>query len=93
MKVLEVFGEPIASGGQEAFIFNVLQNIDRSDLTLDFFTPYSCTNEYYRRMIADCGGKLICAGLAAGESTVAGVAPSEDVHIICASSARLSVGA
>ena len=63
MKVLEVFGEPIASGGQEAFAFNVLRHIDRRDLTIDFFTPYSCTNGTYRQLISDCGGKLFCAGL------------------------------
>ena len=63
MKVLEVFGEPIASGGQEAFAFNVLRHIDRRDLTMDFFTPYTCTNETYRQLISDCGGRLFCAGL------------------------------
>ena len=42
MKVLEVFGEPIASGGQESFVFNVLQNINRMDLQIDFFRPYYC---------------------------------------------------
>lgn len=63
MRVLEVFGEPIASGGQESFIFNVLNNIDRTGLVLDFFTPYFCSNEEYQQLIEDCGGKLICAGL------------------------------
>ncbi|MBR2853548.1 MAG: hypothetical protein IKE81_04395, partial [Clostridia bacterium] len=63
MKVLEVFGEPIASGGQEAFAFNVLRHIDRRDLTIDFFTPYTCTNGTYRQLISDCDGKLFCAGL------------------------------
>ena len=63
MKVLEVFGEPIASGGQEAFVFNVLRHIDRTDLTIDFFTPYTCTNEMYRHLISEYGGKLFCAEL------------------------------
>lgn len=63
MRVLEVFGEPVASGGQESFIFNVLKNIDRTDLVLDFFTPYFCSNEEYLQLIEVCGGKLICAGL------------------------------
>ena len=63
MKVLEIFGEPIASGGQESFIFNVLRNIDRTDLQLDFFTPYSCTNTDYAALITQYGGKLACANL------------------------------
>ena len=58
MNVLEVFGEPIASGGQESFIFNVLKHIDRTDLVLDFFTPYFCSNEEYRQLIKACGGSL-----------------------------------
>ena len=49
MRVLEVFGEPIASGGQEAFVFNVVKHMDRSGLELDFFTPYACSSEYNRR--------------------------------------------
>ena len=81
MKVLEVFGEPIASGGQEAFVFNVLRHIDRSDLSIDFFTPYSCSNDCYRRLISDCGGKLFCAGLpfAPGKSRSNIVRPLREV--------------
>lgn len=63
MKVLEVFGEPIASGGQEAFIFNVLQHMDRSSLLMDFFTPYYCSNEHYRKLIEACGGTVHCCEL------------------------------
>ena len=63
MKVLEIFGEPVASGGQESFIFNVLRNIDRTDLTMDFFTPYYCSNPEYKALIEACGGRLYCAEL------------------------------
>ena len=63
MKVLEVFGEPIASGGQESFVFNVLQNINRMDLQIDFFTPYSCSNPHYEAMIREYDGRLFCGGL------------------------------
>ena len=63
MKVLEVFGEPIASGGQESFVFNVLQNIDRTDLQIDFFTPYSCSNPHYEALIREYDGRLFCGGL------------------------------
>ena len=38
-KVLEAFGEPISYGGQEAFIMNVLEHLDRSGLEIDFLTP------------------------------------------------------
>ena len=63
MKVLEIFGEPVASGGQESFIFNVLRHIDRRDLTMDFFTPYYCSNREYQNLIEACGGRLYCAEL------------------------------
>lgn len=63
MRVLEVFGEPIASGGQESFVFNVLRNIDRTDLHMDFFTPYTCSNPHYEALIREYHGKLICGGL------------------------------
>lgn len=63
MRVLEVFGEPIASGGQEAFIFNVLRHMDRTDLTVDFFTPYFCSNSDYKALIEACGGQLFRMGL------------------------------
>ena len=43
-KILEAFGEPISHGGQEAFIFNVLRNINMEGLQMDFFTPYYCDN-------------------------------------------------
>ena len=33
MKVLEVFGEPILSGGQEAFVFEILKNITDMRIT------------------------------------------------------------
>lgn len=63
MKVLEVFGEPIASGGQESFVFNVLQNMDRTDLQIDFFTPYSCSSPHYEALIREYEGRLFCGGL------------------------------
>jgi glycosyltransferase involved in cell wall biosynthesis len=63
MKVLEVFGEPFAFGGQEAYIINVLQHIDMTDLQIDFFTPYSFDNDNYRQIIEAKGGKIMAAGL------------------------------
>ena len=33
MKVLEAFGEPIADGGQEAFVFGVLEKMDLTNIS------------------------------------------------------------
>ncbi len=63
MRVIEIFGEPISHGGQEAFIFSVLEKINMQDLQIDFFTPYYADNSMYEAMIADKGGKLFAAGL------------------------------
>lgn len=57
-KVLELFGEPIANGGQEAFVINALTHMDLTDLQIDLLTPYECTNEYYRSIVEDNGGKV-----------------------------------
>lgn len=62
-RVLEVFGEPVSYGGQEAFFFNVLQHMDKSDLKIDVFTPYYCDNEESRKTVQRYGGELIEAGL------------------------------
>ena len=58
MKVLEVFGEPVSNGGQESFVFNVLQHMDLTDLKIDVLTPYYCDNEHYRKTLEDLGGRL-----------------------------------
>lgn len=63
VRVLEAFGEPFSNGGQEAFIMNVLQNIDMSDLCIDFYTPYYCDNDYYKSIIEEKGGKVYEVGL------------------------------
>ena len=56
MKVLEVFGEPVLSGGQEAFVFEVLENIDMADLQIDCLTAYEWGNEKYRQIVESKGG-------------------------------------
>ena len=80
MKVLEVFGEPIASGGQESFVFNVFKSIDRTNLQIDFFTPYCCSNPYYEALIREYDGKLICGNLPfeAGQKRSAIIRPLQD---------------
>ena len=104
MRVLEVFGEPIASGGQEAFVFNVVKHMDRSGLELDFFTPYDCSSEYYRKMVEEIGGRTICAGLPflPGQSRRNIIEPLQDclmkgrydtVHIHSGSTTVLAYGA
>ena len=45
IRVLEVFGEPIISGGQEAFVNNLVLNITDPDIVIDLYTPYYCGNE------------------------------------------------
>ena len=62
-RILEVFGEPIISGGQEAFVNNVIENINWENLCIDLFTPYYCNNDLYRKNISDRGGKIYEANL------------------------------
>ena len=63
MKVLEVFGEPIANGGQESFVINLIEHIDLSGIQIDILTPYTCQNERYRRIVEENGGKVISLNL------------------------------
>ena len=63
MRVLEVFGEPISHGGQESFLFSALEKMDKSDLQIDFFTPYYCDNDRYKNFISAEKGRLFVAGL------------------------------
>jgi len=63
MKILELTGEPIGTGGQEMFIVNVLRHIDMTDFHIDWLTPYFCENETYRKEIEDRGGEVICFNL------------------------------
>lgn len=62
-RVLEVFGEPIISGGQEAFVNNVIESIDWDGLCIDLFTPYYCNNMLYKSNVERRGGKVFVAGL------------------------------
>lgn len=58
MRVLQIFGEPLSNGGQEAFIMNMYRNIDRNKVQFDFFTPYYCDNEKLKDEINELGGKV-----------------------------------
>lgn len=58
VRVLQMFGEPLSNGGQEAFIMNVYRNIDRDKVQFDFFTPYYCEEEWIKNKINELGGNL-----------------------------------
>lgn len=58
LKVLQVYGEPISFGGQEAFSMNIYRKIDRSKVQFDFFTPFYCDNKEMSAEIEKLGGSL-----------------------------------
>ncbi len=58
MKVLEAFGEPIADGGQESFVFSVIERMDMTGLQIDCLTAYDCRSEHYRQLLEEKGGKI-----------------------------------
>ena len=58
MKVLQMFAEPFSSGGQEAFIMNMYENIDKNKVQFDFFTPYYCDNVKMKERIESMGGRI-----------------------------------
>ena len=45
IKVLEFFGEPLAYGGQEAFILNMYRNFTKENIKYVFCTPFDLTNK------------------------------------------------
>ena len=55
IRVLQVFGEPLSNGGQEAFIMNTYRNIDKSKIQFDFFTPYYCEEKWISEEIKRLG--------------------------------------
>lgn len=61
IKVLQIFGEELSNGGQEAYIMNMYRNIDRTKVQFDFFTPFICDNEKLRIEIENMGGHVFCA--------------------------------
>ena len=63
LRVLEAFGEPIADGGQEAFVFNTLEKMNRNGVEIDFLTAYGCRSAHYRDMAEQMGGKIYSLGL------------------------------
>lgn len=68
IKVLEVFGEPLANGGQESFIMNMYRNVDRQKVQFNFFSPFGCQNEGLRNEIDSLGGDVFVDDKVFGES-------------------------
>ncbi len=62
MRVLEAFGEPILSGGEESFVINVMQHMNRGNLLIDLLTPYYCDNSYYKSIVESNGGRVFQLG-------------------------------
>lgn len=46
-KVLEVFAEPISSGGQEKYVENMYTGMKDRTFKIDVFTPFKCDNENF----------------------------------------------
>ena len=61
-RVLQVYGEILSNGGQEAFSMNMYRNINRERVQFDFFTPYYCDNEKLINEINQLGGKVFQGG-------------------------------
>ena len=58
IRVLQFSCEPLASGGQEAFIMNMYRNINRDKIQFDFFTPFYCSNVELENEIKKLGGNI-----------------------------------
>ena len=58
LKILEAFGEPIADGGQEAFVFGVMKHMDMTGLKIDCLTAYDCQSKRYNDLVESLGGKV-----------------------------------
>lgn len=63
MRVLEAFGEPVIRGGQEAFVFGVVEHMNMDGLTVDCLTPYRWEEDGYRQLVRQRGGEAYQLGL------------------------------
>lgn len=63
IRILEIFGEPIAVGGQESYVLTQISHMHRDGLLVDCLTPYTCESERQRATIENWGGKVIELGL------------------------------
>lgn len=67
VRVLEVFREPIANGGQESFIMNMYRTMDHDKIQMDFLTPFTCDNEKLKNEIEQAGGRVFAGGYEFGK--------------------------
>lgn len=63
IKVLEVFGEPVAHGGQESYLQSQLEHMDLSDMRVSLLTPYYIDNDALTRLVELTGGVVSALGL------------------------------
>lgn len=63
MRALEMFGEPIANGGQEVYAARVVSRLHGRGAVFDALTPYSVQNEELARMITGGEGTAYSFGL------------------------------
>lgn len=59
IKVCEFFGEPLAYGGQEAFIINMYKNFQDENLKYTFVTPFELTNKTLIDLVEKRKDKII----------------------------------
>lgn len=58
IKILELFGEPFAVGGEETIVYNIFKNMDKRYIHIDFLAQYSGKNEEMRNSIEKTGYKF-----------------------------------
>ena len=63
IRILEAFGEPIADGGQEAFVFGTMEKMNMDGLRIDCLTAYDCRSEKYRSLVERLDGSVYALNL------------------------------
>lgn len=63
LNILEAFGEPISTGGQEAYVFNSLSAMNRSGMSFDFYTPYFSNSPIADSLARQWGGSIFASDL------------------------------
>lgn len=63
IRILEAFGEPISTGGQESYVFNTVGAMDRSRMSFDLFTPYYKDSPVADSLAKEWGGSVYSLGL------------------------------
>ena len=62
IRILQIFGEPFSNGGQESYILNMYQHMDRTRMQFDIFTPFTIRNEARRELFESLDGHIWAAG-------------------------------